>query len=124
MNIVAETEKDFIEKIIDVMAIGLPAENQLAPPEKRFLVECVALSWNGYDIGSRSAVVELNRIFGWSKNSRYVYKFRGYLKDKKWLDMTAYGIHNLPPTLAKRLPSEITITMTISRQEKDGNNSR
>ena len=117
MNVVVRSVREYVDKVVDILSSVSPAECQLSPSERRFLIENAVLHIQGEDIGEKRAVDKLNKIFKWPDKSRNVYKGRKVLQDKKWLIKNGSKDFALPPMLQKVNEFEMTFRIKLAGNE-------
>ena len=77
--------KDVIYRLINILPVLDPEVSCLAPREKEFLYYNILLYMDGIDIYSKTAVELLVNKYRFTDLGPDVYKYRKFLKDKKYL---------------------------------------
>jgi len=93
-----QNEREYVNKLVEVLEALMPEENRLRPSDKEFLIDLVMIKNRGVDIASKRSVQILTEDYGHA-SAGTVYQKRSLLKNKGWLKQSKDG-YSLPGMFA------------------------
>lgn len=109
--------KDFLDFYVDVFQVlNIEEEFRISRREKDFLVTCIMMHYEGYDLGSSESVDEISKRMNFN-NKKEVYTYRLKLKKKGYIQQTKESIELPKAFLFKKIPSKLTFQFAIENKD-------